>query len=479
MPTITLPHDDWQPRPDQLPMWQAMLSPAVRTVVEVAHRRWGKDELALHWAAVHGHQRTGTIWHALPQYAQCRKAIWEAINPRTGRRRIFDAFPQPLIEHIDEQAMRVRFKCGSQYQLVGSDQTDGLVGTNPVAIVYSEAALADPRAFGMFKPILAENNGKQIFISTPRGRNHFYDIYNTYKNRADAFTQILPATDTPVFTADQLAAERREYIALYGEALGASMYEQEYLTSFEAAVVGAVFGKELAELKQEGRIGIYRYDSRFPVDVAFDWGVRDKTVMLFFQRVGTEIRLIDFYENSDSALDHYATVLSRKPYYYGAFIAGHDTVQRGKWTAVSGIEEARRLGIKLTPMPNTPMDVRIRVASQLIKRMVIHSPSILNDTRLETDLGDYGVQQDCAPVFQDLELYRFRFDETRRVMSATPIHDHTSHVSSALKDYALYIQGNTATAGSRTPALQGLHDGTPPRLADIHRRTGPRRRGAW
>lgn len=141
MATIRLPYE-WNPRPHQLAAWKA-LEGGIRRAVLVWHRRYGKDDLALHWTACAAMQRVGTYWHMLPQANQARKAIWDAINPRTGRRRIDDAFPAEIRETTREQDMLIRFVNGSTWQVIGSDNYNALVGSPPVGVrSLSPSALA-------------------------------------------------------------------------------------------------------------------------------------------------------------------------------------------------------------------------------------------------------------------------------------------------------------------------------------------------
>ena len=83
---ITLPNQ-WRPRGYQRRLWNYLEGGGKRAVA-VWHRRAGKDEVCLHWAACAALQRVGNYWHMLPEASQARKAIWDAINPHTGRRRI-------------------------------------------------------------------------------------------------------------------------------------------------------------------------------------------------------------------------------------------------------------------------------------------------------------------------------------------------------------------------------------------------------
>ena len=60
----------------------------------------------LHHCACAAHERVGNIWYLLPEYSQCRKAIWQAINPHTGKLRLDEAFP---IEKKIQQCINIKF----------------------------------------------------------------------------------------------------------------------------------------------------------------------------------------------------------------------------------------------------------------------------------------------------------------------------------------------------------------------------------
>lgn len=111
--------NNWQPRQYQRPFWD-YLEKGGKRAIEIAHRRWGKDDVLLHRTACAMLERPATYWHCLPEYEQARKAIWNAVNPHTGLRRIDEAFPAELRETKDEQQMFIRFKNGSTWQATGS-----------------------------------------------------------------------------------------------------------------------------------------------------------------------------------------------------------------------------------------------------------------------------------------------------------------------------------------------------------------------
>ena len=143
---ITIPNNNWKPRPDQMPLW-SYLENGGKRAVEVAHRRWGKDDIGLHFTATQIAEIPGNYWHMLPLYSQARKVIWSAVNPKTGLKRIDEAFPLEFRTVTRNQEMNIEFRNGSTWQLVGSDNYNSLVGSPPRGLVMSEWALSNPLAW--------------------------------------------------------------------------------------------------------------------------------------------------------------------------------------------------------------------------------------------------------------------------------------------------------------------------------------------
>ena len=152
-------------------------------------------------------QRVGMYWHMLPEAAQGRKVIWDGID-RQGRRIIDQAFPKEIRKTQNEHEMKIEFINGSIWQVVGSDNYNSLIGANPVGIVFSEWSVAKPSAWDYMRPILAENGGWALFIYTPRGRNHGYDIYKVAKTNPAWFSQLLSVDDTKILHPQMIQDER-------------------------------------------------------------------------------------------------------------------------------------------------------------------------------------------------------------------------------------------------------------------------------
>ena len=271
----------------------------------------------------------------LPEYAQARKAIWSAVNPHTGKRRIDEAFPRFMRASTNETDMFIRFKNGSTWQVIGSDNYNRLVGASIAGVVFSEFATSNPASWAYLAPILVENDGWAIFITTPRGRNHVYKMHEVARKSPEWFCEIATVDDTGAIPRDIVEAQRGEYHALYGEEAGDALIEQEYWCAFEAAILGAYYGKELARAMREGRIREVAPDPAFPVHTAWDLGVDDANTMWFFQIAGGEIHVVDYYEASGYAIPHFAQVKREKGYNYkgGKDYVPHDARQRSYTSA--------------------------------------------------------------------------------------------------------------------------------------------------
>lgn len=311
MAKIQLPNG-WRPRDYQLDAW-TYLENGGKHAELIWARRSGKDEIALHRTACAAFERVATYWHMLPEASQARKAIWDAVNPHTGRRRIDEAFPKEIRQTTREQEMMIKFVNGSTWQVVGSDNFNSLVGSPPAGIVYSEWALANPSARAYLRPILKENGGWQIFITTPRGNNHAKRTYEAAKKEPGAFAQLLTARDTGAMTQAELDEELRIYIADFGEDAGTAKFEQEYMCSFDAALLGAYYGSEFRKAEQEGRIRFVPFDPNLPVYTAWDLGYSDDTGVWWYQIVRGEIHVLEYYGASGKDMRHYfEQVVGRK-----------------------------------------------------------------------------------------------------------------------------------------------------------------------
>lgn len=356
----------------------------------------------------------------LPEAAQARKAIWSAVNPHTGKLRIDEAFPPAIRESTNNTEMMIRFKNGSSWQVVGSDNFNSLVGSAPAGIVYSEWALANPTARAYLRPILLENGGWQLFITTSRGRNHAYTTLKAAERTPGSFAQILRASDTGVFTPEQLEAERLAYMAEFGDDYGLAKFEQEYECSFDAANLGAILAKAVTQAERDGRVGDHvEYDPNgAPIEISCDLGRHDTATWWFWQPVVGGYHLIDYDGGWGIDADEWCARLERKLEQYehateehslGRFWMPHDA--RAKtFGAKRSAEEtfARKFGWdKVRIVRKTSIADRINAARVLTPKVAFNSR--------------------CERGMDGLRSWSYKYNEETKTFSSEPLHDWASH----------------------------------------------------
>jgi hypothetical protein len=416
---VTLPHQ-WTPRSYQFALWKYLEGGGLRGLA-VCHRRWGKDDVALHWTAVAAHQRVASYWHMLPEYEQARKAIWAAVNPHTGKRRIDEAFPIEIRDSTNEQAMFIRFRNGSTWQVVGSDNYNSLVGAAPAGLVVSEWALADPAAWAYLSPILVENGGWALFLYTSRGKNHGHSLYQSARERPEWHVERQTVSDTKVFSPQALIEAKADMVALYGEEDGEALFDQEYNCSFDSAVIGSYYGRLLARLERDKRITACPHDPSTPVYTGWDLGIDDSTAVWFAQIVGREIRIIDHLEARNRALTDIAKEVLSRPYIFADHYLPHDVETREMTSAKTRKESLEDVGLKpIRPGSKLPLQDGINAVRNLLPRCVFD-------------------EKKCDKGLNALRQYRTEWDSKAKTPRKNPLHDWSSHSADAFRELAVQL----------------------------------------
>lgn len=437
MPEITLPYN-YHPRGYQNPAWQYHMSGGDRSVL-VWHRRAGKDLFGINLITYKAHQRVGLYWHMFPTYSQGRKVIWEGF--RKDGTRFLDAFPPDIVHSTHTQDMRITLKCGSTYQVVGTDNINRLVGANPIGIVFSEYSLADPNAWNFVRPILAENEGWASFIYTPRGRNHGYKLKELAKKNKRWFCETLRVDQTMAVREEDIQEER-------DMGMPEELIQQEFYCSFDAPLVGAYYSQAMQEADKENRICSVPYDKGYPVHTAWDIGVNDTNSIIFYQATGLELRIVDYYGGTDAGIQHYAGVLRDKQdtegYVYGTHYAPWDIVQRD-WSANgrSRDEVAKEHGVNFTPVQKSPINEGIDAARRLLKVCWFDG-------------------EKCEYLISALREYQKSWDEEKKVYMNKPLHNWASHPADAFRTLAMgHGQPRGRNYGTAQPGMtqQQLSEG--------------------
>jgi phage terminase large subunit len=413
---------------------QALVGAKYDRLIEIAHRRWGKDEIALMSMCEIAlnldcpKHRIGNYWHCLPEYEQARKAIWEGVNSHTGKRRIDEAFPKELIESSDSTTMRLRFKNGSTYQLIGSDRFNATVGSGPVGVVYSEWALSNPSAWAYHRPMIEESKGWAAFITTPRGQNHAKSMYDmARKNMAEGgrwFAELSDVNHTGALTPAQIEESLLEYKTLYGNDFGLAMFEQEYYCSFSGAMVGAIFGGEMNRAEREERLCSVPINPKFPVHTAWDLGNAANNPIWCFQVIAGKPYVVDFYRPESDDLEEWVRWLNDRGYNGNDYVP-HDVVQTQWGTRRTRIETLKLLG---------------RKPKKIVKVAVMEGINAGNRT---IRLAKFDAER-CALGIDGLKNYRREWDDDLKTFRANPVKDWSEHIGSSFRYMALAWQEEIA-----------------------------------
>lgn len=448
---VQLPHD-WKARHYQQDFMGHMFAgghfPHEKRAFPVWHRRAGKDSCFLQMLAVASQMQVGTYWHLLPTLNQGRKVVWNGIDGM-GRRMVNQAFPYELQDSSNENEMTLKLKNGSIYQVVGSDNYDALVGTNPLGVGFSEWALSDPRAWNFVRPILAENGGFAAFNTTPRGRNHAYDLYTAAQKSPNWFTSRYTVRDTfredgrPVISEAMIQMERDEGVS-------EEIIQQEYYCSWEGINQGSIYGRLLNKFAETNQLVFSQpYDPDLPVYTAWDIGRRDATAVWFYQRVGDEIHIVDYSEWTGLGVDEVLPELIRDfPYAYGVAALPHDAKAKTFATKYTTQEQFVSAGLKTYIVKNISRAQGIDAFRALIPSMYFN-------------IGNKNVQKGL----ERLMAYMYEWDEKRKVFTREPLHDDASHGSDAGRMLALsYSIVAGITKRTNTTKLRGVQTRLGPAL---------------
>lgn len=391
----------------------------------VWNRRAGKDTCAWNFVIPRAFKEKGIYYYIFPTFAQGRKVLWDGMNQDGFR--FIDYIPKGIIKNINNQEMKVRLINGSLIQIVGSDNYDSIMGTNPSGCIFSEYSLQNPNAWQFIRPILDANNGWAVFVFTPRGSNHAKKLFDDNKDNPSWFVQKLTNNETKTYTDKKIADMRLEGVS-------DDMIQQEIYCSFTLGIAGSYYAKYIEDCRQDGRIGSVPYDKHLRVCTSWDLGYGDSTAILFWQVCGQEIHIIDHYENHGKELAHYAGVLKDKPYIYDRHFAPHDIDRHELSLGLSPREVGADLGLNFVVLPTLRMSLEsgIEAGRSIFPRIWID-------------------EKNCKKLIISLENYRCEYDEGREMYKPKPVHDKHSHSADAFRYLAIAVRAYF-DGGSRGPS---------------------------
>jgi hypothetical protein len=375
-----------------------------RWAVLVAHRRCGKTVACINELIVKAlleNKKEAQYAYIAPYYAQSKSIAWQYLLK----------FSEPFRTNQNQSELWIELFNKSRIRLFGADNPDALRGLYLDGVILDEYADMKPSVWGsVLRPLLSDRLGWAVFIGTPKGHNAFYDVFSNAEKQENWFVRVLRASQTKLIADAELK-----------DAFGSmtpDQYLQEFECSFEAAIVGAYFGKEMRNLTDEGRITNVEYDPLFPCHSAWDLGYSDDTAIFWFQAVHGEIRVLDYHSSNGENIDYYTNLIKSKEreygYKYGTHWLPHDA--RAKTLSSGGKSVIEQIATKipietLKIVPNLSLQDGIQASRMALQRAWF-------DTK-------------CQEGIECLRQYQREYDEDKKVFRDKPRHDWTSHGADA------------------------------------------------
>ena len=402
-----------------------------RWAVLVAHRRAGKTVATICdiiRRAIVENKQDARYAYIAPYYAQAKNIAWDYLLK----------FAEPAIVKANQSELWVELVNGAKIRLFGADNPDALRGLYLDGVVLDEYADMKPRMWGeIVRPLLTDREGWATFIGTPKGHNSFYDIYNAAQKHENWYVKTLRADQSNLIPQNELLDAQ--------QSMSANQYEQEFLCSFEAAILGAYYGQEMRRITDLGRITDIEYDPMFPCHTAWDLGFNDSTSIWWYQVVHGEIRVLDHHSSNGQAIPFYTGLLKQKEeefgYRYGIHWLPHDA--RAKTLASGGksiIEQiATKIDIKqLKIVPNLSLQDGIQATRLALNRTWFHNR--------------------CEEGIECLRQYQREWDDDKKVFRDRPKHDWTSHSADAMR-YLAIVWKDEEIPAHKDDRIVGVHVG--------------------
>jgi len=400
-----------------------------RWAVIIAHRRAGKTVSCINdalWRAITEGKENARYAYIAPYYAQAKSIAFDYLMQ----------FSEPARVRHNISELWVELFNGARIRLFGADNPDALRGMYLDGVVLDEYADMKPKIWGeVIRPLLADRRGWATFIGTPKGHNTFYDIYQyATLNPNEWYSKVLRASQTNLIEQTELDDALKS--------MSIDQYQQEFECSFEASIIGAIYGVEMRLLTDAGRITKVECDNLFFVHTAWDLGYNDATAIWWYQVVHGEIRVLDYHEAHGQPIIYYANQIKERPYEYGTHWLPHDA--KAKTLASGGKSIIEQIFDKLPKesfkiVPNLSLQDGIQASRMALARTWFDAMK-------------------CSEGIECLRQYQREYDEDKKVFRDKPRHDWTSHGSDAFRMLAVAWQDEADTIKQNQP-MRGISVG--------------------
>lgn len=408
------------PYPHQRRMFKALVEE--KNICAVIHRRAGKDIFCVDAWLMRGLERVGTHVYLFPLLKQARSVIWQGMdfdgNP------FLAGIPKCLIAKKNEARMEIELFNGSKLILGGSNNYDGLMGTNPITIIYSEFSLHNPFARQYLDPILIQNKGIEILQYTPRGMNHGYDVFTTVRDNPKYHVEHLSVEQTFKHDGTTRIITEDDIKSAIERGMSEEMVRQEFFVDFQVGNMGAYYTREMGDMDREGRVCPLKPDPSLPLHSVWDLGGTDATAGILFQIMGKFIHIVMIFHDTGYGLKYY---LDQAEKYrrsigcmWGTHWMPHDVKQEHQgWEQVeSRITMARKHGWQLMTVPRVNFEDGIEAARYMFPRVRID-------------------KHNCQILLRALREYQRQYKEAQGVYSKKPLENWAVHIADAFRYLAV------------------------------------------
>lgn len=401
------------------------------------HRRFGKTVFSINEMvdkALRNTRKDPQYAYVAPTYGQAERVAWDMLKSYTRNIPGVEYNQQKLMCTIPRPHLGDRIKIF----LLGAENPDTIRGMYLDGCVLDEYAQMHPRIWGeVIRAALSDRMGWAIFIGTPQGQNHFYDVYKiaTENKSGNWFVALHKASLTGVIPKEELESLRAE--------MTEEQYEQEMECSFTAALVGAYYGKIINEIEANGQIGKVPHDPALLVDTFWDLGIGDSTAIWFVQQFRQEIRVIDHLEMAGEGLPYYAKKLKeghRASYSYRDHHWPHDGGSKDLSTGQERSVTMRGLGVRVTVAKRHAPEDGIDAVRRILPKCYFDADR-------------------CERGIQALKNYQKKWDEKNKIFLDKPLHDWSSHSADAFRLFAMVNRPGEDRLAERRNL---------PRVADTH-----------
>ena len=379
-----------------------------RFAVLNCHRRFGKTILIiLHLIkkALTNDKKNPRYYLIGPTFVSIKRVCWDYLKQYAS------CIPGTT---FNETELRCDLPNGARITLLSSEDPDKIRGIYADGVCIDECSQMNPILWNeIIRPALSDRKGFCYFISTPAGMsNIFYDLYQHAQSDPNWLAYTAKASETGIIDQEELDAAKAQ--------MGDAKYKQEFECDWIANIEGAVYGEIIKSLEEKKQITRIAYDPALMVHTAWDLGVDDSTAIVFYQLLGNQILIIDYYENNREGLPHYVQVVKDKDYVYGEHFAPHDIEVTEFSTGKTRREVAYQLGIRFKILPKINLEDGIHSLKMVL-------PKCWFD-------GD-----NTKPLIDALRHHHRKYNEKMKMFSNKPVKDWSSHAADAARYMALSI----------------------------------------